>query len=171
MKSVSFQQFRMRSEEETPYCEVVDVLARTASVPRIPSFFRALQESPTPFDATVERGARGWESIDFLLRSRRGVSLEAIRPRAPIFNDRIRELRNRAAKGPPTDARLRVLEHIEETRVLYRLKVHDWVESEDDWLFVFMLGTYLCEHGDAILHNFDEGSVDPGEGQLLRPES
>lgn len=157
------------SPADDGYCEVVDVLARKGRVPRMPSFFRALKESPTPFDATVERRGQTWERIEFLLRGRRGVVLEAIRRKAPGFRDRIHELMERARTGRPVKARSRVLEHIGSTRVVYRLKVRRWVESDDDWLFIFMLGTYLCEHGQALLHNPNEGFVLPGEGRLLRP--
>ena len=151
------------------FCEVVDVLARTSRVPRVPSFFKALKDSPALFDATVDRSKKSWNRIDFLLRGRRGVTVEAIRSQAPSFPERIQELMNRAAKGRPRHARDRVLEHIDSTRILYRIKVREWVESDDDWLFVFMLGTFLCEYGQAILHNPDEGFVFPGEGRLLRP--
>lgn len=152
------------------YCEVVDVLARRSRVPGMLSFFRALKDSPTPFDATVEeQHGHTWDRIEFLLRGRRGVVLEAIRSRTPGFRDRIRELMTRAEQGRPRKARPRVLEHLGRTRVVYRLKVREWVESDDDWLFIFMLGIFLCERGQALLHNPTEGFVLPGEGRLLRP--
>ena len=75
----------------------------------------------------------------------------------------------RAEKGFPRKARNRVLSHLDDTRLLYRLKVRDFVESDDDWMFIFMLGMYLCERGEALLHNPSEGFVKPGEGRLLKP--
>jgi len=151
------------------YCEEVNVLARTPRVPRMPSFFRALRESPSPFDATVLSRARGWTRIDFLIRGRKGVTLEAVRSRAAGFRDVIRNLTVSARSGRPRRAREGVIRHLGETRVLYRLKVCSWVQADDDWYFVFMLGAYLCEFGRAILHNPAGGFVQPGRGQLLKP--
>lgn len=156
-------------DDETEYCEVVDVLGRKSRVPRIPSFFAALKDSPSLFDAAVDRTQRGWDRVDFLLRGRRGVRVEAHRARVSSFKDRIRDLFDQASRGYPTRARSRVIRHLDNTRILYRLMVHEWVESDEDWTFVYMLGNYLCEQSDAILHNSTEGFVDPGEGRLLRP--